>query len=152
MSSIKIDYRPELYNPPRNCPLKIGTVALMPGMGNEVDADIWDTIKKNPRLLISDLIEIGIIREIRPAKSKVEKVRKEIVEALEVIPKEEAIANETPIASGVPGSNAEALSLVSDTTDIAVLETWLATETRARIVSALNRRINNLKAAESLEV
>lgn len=151
MSSLKIDYRPELYTPPRNCPLRIGTVTLMPGMGNEVDADTWDTLKKNPRLLISDLMEIGIIREIRPSKAKVRETREIITKALEIIPNEDPITTET-VANGVPGSNAESLALVAETTDISVLETWLLTESRARITSALNRRINNLKPAETTEV
>lgn len=152
MSSIKIDYRPELYNPPRNCPLKIGTVALMPGMDNEVDANVWDALKKNPRLPIEDLIEIGIIREIRPAKARVAKPVEFVapVSKIEEVPELETETNNSAV--GVPGSNTEALNLIQETTDISTLEAWLAGETRSRVKSALNRRITSLKITEPVEV
>lgn len=128
---ILIEYRPTLYNPPRNSPLILGEskslgMTIIAGV-NSYSKEDWDNFNKNPRIskVVKSLMEDRILTVISSPSSK----------------------EENP---PLPKDLTEAVTIISKTNSTKLLKSWQDTDPRAGVQNAIASvftRIEEKKAA-----
>ena len=131
-------YNPQLENPPRDKDVSLGFslitgpagstqyVELKGGVNRDIDAALWDEIKKLP--LVPELLEMGALR---------------VEDDVEVI-------SESPVAKGglATKSVKASLDLVNKCFDLDLLKEWDLAENRVRIKNAIQNRITAVTSGE----
>ena len=131
-------YNPQLENPPRDKDVSLGFslitgpagstqyVELKGGVNRDIDAALWDEIKKLP--LVPELLEMGALR---------------VEDDVEVI-------SESPVAKGgiATKSVKASLDLVNKCFDLDLLKEWDLAENRVRIKNAIQKRITAVTSGE----
>ena len=131
-------YNPQLENPPRDKDVSLGFslitgpagstqyVELKGGVNRDIDAALWDEIKKLP--LVPELLEMGALR---------------VEDDVEVI-------SESPVAKGglATKSVKASLDLVNKCFELDLLKEWDLAENRVRIKNAIQKRITAVTSGE----
>lgn len=108
-----------------------GTLRLMPGV-NEVSQETWDKVKDHPHL--KRLLAAGHVAVPKPVGGEGATTVK-------------SDGGEVRPADGLAGfSNKEAMRLIGETVDQALLSKWLETETRRNVREAIDKQIEKLKS------
>lgn len=125
-----IAYRPELENPPREGGFgiitEVGMIQLSPGVNTDVPDTKWEIAKKNGT--VKRLMGIGAIEEVK-APARVEDIPHNLETLL-----------------GLPLT--EALRLMDVMYKEEQLEEWKKAEGRVRVRSAINKRLESVRAGK----
>ena len=131
-------YNPQLENPPRDKDVSLGFslipgpagstqyVGLKSGVNRDIDAALWEEIKKLP--LVPELLEMGALR---------------VEEDVEVL-------SDAPVANGGLSTKSikSSLDLVNKCFDLDLLREWDLAENRIRIKNAIQKRITAVTSGE----
>lgn len=131
MSQVLIEYRPDLFYPPRSGVWIAGRITFVPGVKG-YPAEDWETLQAHSAMggTLRACLADGILRVISQSPKSVQ--------------------GGEPEVPPLPKSQAEAIALVKKTYSLSLLHGWQVTEKRKPVLAAIAKQLDTGDSTPSI--